>query len=234
MNRDYRAHQLCVLGYIAISIAPIAWISACVIGGMGMLESISQSATIIQTSPILPFCLGGLASFAFSYAKKAAYDQLDAALTYVMAAGFTLVAMQQCASVYLDGMAGVLFLPQAASNIIHSAGAVTGFGAMTLWILLCFRKGVVHLMRTDEKFIRNRVYTVLGGCMIGALGLFVVNHFVTIPYVVFWAEFCMLVPGGVACIVKSGRAGGHWLADKPNIHPLNHYNWKPIERKEKR
>ena len=219
MKMRFRQGQLAIMGCLAIVISPLVLLSANMAHGVRFLNSISESAAIAGgTVDILPFVLGALAIFSFSYAKWTAYDRLDAICTYSMAFGFTLVAMQQCASGYLQTTrVGVLGLNAAVSDTIHSIGAMLGFGSMIMWILFCFRKSdKPRKLRTPEKNRRNNIYTVLGLCMVSALGLFVVDLVIRIPHIVFWAEFLMLVPGGLACIVKSERCGGQLFADRKN------------------
>ena len=223
-TKHIQQFMLCGLGYMALVIAPLVLFFASVVHGYPFLDSISQSATVAGgTLDVLAICMGALAFFSFAYAKCVSYDRTDAVCTYIMAAGFTTVAAQPCLSPYLAAeRVGVLGLTHGASGLIHNIGAVVGFGAMILWITFCFCKSdKPHEQRTAEKRKRNSIYKVLGICMIFCAATFIAaNTIVTIPHMIFFAEAFMLIPGGIACIIKSGRCGGHWLADK-HITPIS-------------
>jgi hypothetical protein len=217
MQKEFRSFFLCVLGYIALVIAPLTLLISHIVYGLPFPDSISQTATMAGgTLDILPYCMGALAVFSFAYAKTSAHDITDAVCTYIMAAGFTLVAAQPCSSAYLpEGEVGIFKLSHEASGTIHSIGAVMGFGAMIVWIMFCFSKSDKPAdLQTEEKKLRNDIYFLLGFLMISSLGVFIISHFIKIPHIVFFVEALMLIPGGLACIVKSGKCGGHWLADK--------------------
>lgn len=225
-TKQIQQFMLCGLGYMALAIAPLVLFFASVVHRYPFLDSISQSATVAGgTLDVLAICMGALAFFSFAYAKCVSYDRMDAVCAYIMAAGFTAVAAQPCSSPYLTAeRVGVFGLTHGASNLVHGIGAVVGFGAMILWITFCFCKSdKPHERRTYEKHRRNSIYKFLGCCMIFCAAVFIAaSTAVTIPHAVFFAEAFMLIPGGIACIIKSGRCGGHWLADKqaePSPHP---------------
>jgi len=215
-KKTFRRFQLIIMGFIAIFIGPLVLFTTSVTYGLPFPKSISETATIANmTGPVLPFCLGALVLFALSYAIVYAYDKMDMLFTVGMTAGFTIVAMQMCNSPYIEinrvGLFGVL--PQT-SNILHSIGAIVGFGSMIFWIMLCFRKSDRRKeKRTKEKHIRNKIYFCSGIAMILSLGLFVLNITGVLGDnfpVVFVAECAMLMFGGIACLIK----GGLFLKDK--------------------
>jgi hypothetical protein len=180
------------------------------------LQSISEAGTIAnRASPILPYCLGALALFSLTYAIQHGYDGSDRIFTVGMFAGFTAVAMQMCLSPYVEqNRVGLLGLSPGASNIVHDAGAIVGFGSMILWILLCFRRsGVPPAERTPRKRLRNRLYIVLAAGMLASLSLFALDRaglFGDGFPVLFAAECQILTFGGLACMTK----GGLILADQ--------------------
>jgi len=213
---SFRRFQLIIMGFIAIFIGPLVLFTASVTYGECFPDSISETATMANTvGEILPFCLGALALFALTYAIVYAYDLFDKIFTAGMALGFTLVAMQMCASDFVKvdrvGLLGVL--PKVSATL-HSAGAIAGFGSMIFWIMLCFRKSDRRKdHRTKEKNIRNNIYFYSGIAMIASLSLFVINEtgvFGEKFPVVFVAECAMLFIGGIACLIK----GGFILKDK--------------------
>ena len=209
---QFRRFQLCAMGWTAIVIAPAAWFSMTVIHGLPFPDSISETGTAANmSSPILPFCLGALALFSLTYAVQHRYDGLDRTLPGLMCAGFTVVAMQMCESLYIEtSRVGLLGLSKQGSGAVHAAGAVTGFGALIGWILFCFTKSnMPRRLQTREKRIRNRVYAVLGMLMVASLSLFLLQRiglFGDEFPVVFWAEALMLTFGGIACLIKGGFA----------------------------
>ena len=213
---DFRRFQLKAMGFIAVFIGPVVLFATMVIHGLPFPASISETATIAnRTSAILPFALGALALFALTYSIVYAYDRLDRTVTAGMFGGFTLVAMQMCRSPYIDvARVGLLGISPAASNVLHTIGAVGGFGCMILWVLCCFTKSdrEKHL-RTKEKAHRNACYFALGMAMALSLVLFVFNAdglFGEGFPIVFVVECVMLTFGGVACLLK----GGFVLNDK--------------------
>jgi uncharacterized BrkB/YihY/UPF0761 family membrane protein len=213
-QRSFRRFQLKAMGFTAILIGPAVLIATMLIHGLPFPKSISETATIAnQTAPILPFCLGALALFALTYAIAHSYDRMDRILTAGMFTGFTIVALQMCKSQYVVvHSVGVLGLSQSASNLIHTIGAITGFGCMIFWIMTCFTKSDKKLReRTKEKRVRDNIYFWLGLCMMLSLSLFIYNRFglfgSSFP-VVFVTECLMLTFGGAACLIKSGMVLG--------------------------
>ena len=206
-----------VMGVIALALPPLAIVIVMVVHGLPAPESISQTATMAaQADFLLPLCLGALALFSLTYSIGFSYaDRLDKTLTAIMFGGFLLVAVQPCASGYITaGRVGLLGVPQQVSHIIHSAGAVAGFGGMILWIMLCFTKSdKPTVMQTTQKRIRNSIYFWLGWFMIGSLLVFIfdfIGFFGTDFPVIFIIEWYMLGFGGIACLLK----GGAFLRDK--------------------
>jgi len=215
-KKTFRRFQLETMGFVAIFIGPLVLFTTSITYGLTFPNSISETATIAnRTGAILPFCLGALALFALSYAIVYAYDKMDKAFSIGMAAGFTVVAMQMCSSVYVDvARVGLLGVLPNVSNILHSVGAVAGFGSMIFWIMLCFRKSDRRKdHRTKEKNIRNQIYFYSGIAMVMSLSLFILDTagvFGENFPVVFVAECAMLMFGGIACLIK----GGLFLKDK--------------------
>ena len=216
IRKSFRQFQLKTMGFVSIFIGPLVLFTTSVTYGLRFPQSISETATIANKSgAILPFCLGALALFALTYAIVYAYDKLDKIFTSCMAAGFTVVAMQMCSSRYIKWpRVGLLGVSPQVSNTLHSIGALIGFGAMILWIMLCFRKSDKRKeFQTKEKQKRNGIYFYFGIAMVLSLGIFVlkwVGLLGTSFPVVFVTEFAMLLIGGIACVIK----GGFVLRDK--------------------
>jgi len=199
------------MGIIALALPPLAIVLVMVVYGLPAPESISQTATIAaQTDFLLPLCLGALALFSLTYAIEFSYaDKLDKILTACMFGGFLLVAVQPCASHYITAeRVGLLGVTQQISHIIHSAGAIVGFGGMILWIMLCFTKSdKPKVKQTVQKRVRNTIYYWIGWFMLGSLLIFifdVIGFFGTDFPVLFIIEWYMLGFGGIACLLKSG------------------------------
>jgi hypothetical protein len=213
-NKGFRAFQLIIMGFTAIFIGPVTMFTASVIHKYPMLGSISEGATIAnKVSPILPYALGALSLFALSYSIKLAYDGFDRLVTLLIFVGFTAVAMQMCQSIYVetDGV-GVLNLSPRLSDTVHNVGALTGFGALIVWVLVCFRKSdKPHAERTKQKHKRNRVYEILGAFMLLSLSLFWLDAAGLVLFdlpVVFFVECLILTFGGMACLIKGGLLMG--------------------------
>lgn len=222
VKKGFRNLQLIIMGLISVGIGPLTLIVAMLVYGLPFLDSISESATISnQTGFILPFCLGALALFSFSYAKVLAYNKLDKILPYFMFGGFTLVAAQPCASDYIEqARVGLFGLTSFLSGIAHNIGALSGFGALILWILLCFTESDVPIeQQTPEKRKRNKIYYTCGVLMAFSITLFIFNMIGAFNPVwitgrafpiIFITEWIILTFGGVACMIK----GGLFLKDK--------------------
>ncbi len=214
--KGFRRFQLMAMGILAISIGPASLFFTTAVHSLPFPNSISETATIAnKVSPILPYCLGALALFSLTYAVMHSYDALDKLLTGGMFAGFTAVTMQMCASPYImDESVGLLGISKIASNAIHDAGAIIGFGCMILWILFGFRQSDrPKALRTPNKHRRNKIYTVLGYGMIASNLLFALKlkGLLGADYpALFVTECLMLTFGGLACLVKSGAV----LADR--------------------
>ncbi len=208
--KGFRSFQLVLIGFLALFIAPVTMLITTMVYRYPVLGSISESATISnQVAPVLPFGLGALALFSLSYAIKHKYDMMDTILTSGMCGGFTIVAMQMCESPYIDqDRIGILGISEAASNMLHGAGAVIGFGCMILWIILCFRKSnKVKREQTRQKVNRNKLFMGLGIGMISSLSVFMFDIAGIVPEgfpTLFITEFLMLELGGIACLIKGG------------------------------
>ena len=215
-KKSFWRFQLKAMGFIAIFIGPVVLFAAMLIHGLPFPRSISETATITnRTDSILPFCLGALALFALTYAIVYAHDRMDRIFTAGMFGGFTVVAMQMCASPYIQVQrVGFMGVSPTVSNILHSTGAVCGFGSMILWVMLCFTKSdKMKNMQTQEKRLRDACYFWLGALMLFSLIIFVFNFIGLLGEnfpVVFAAECLMLTFGGIACLIK----GGFVLRDK--------------------
>lgn len=194
--------QLFIMGVLAIIIAPLVLFDTVFVYNLPFLNSISESGTIAnQTSPILPIILGALAIFGLSYKSK--YNSLgDSLCTKVMAIGFLLVAMQMCGSDYIiQNKVGVFGLSKEVSNIVHSIGALIGFGALLIWQLIYFTKSGSYM--TPEKKRRNRIYYTCSALSAIGILIFVVGAVLHLAHYVFWAEFVLLTLAGTSCIIKS-------------------------------
>ena len=217
VKKTFRLFQLKAMGFVAILIGPLVLFFTSVVHDLRFPQSISETATIAnRVGAILPFCLGALALFSFTYAIVHAFDITDKIFTFGMTAGFTIVAMQMCFSIeYIDiTRVGLFGLSPKASDIWHLIGAVVGFGSMILWIMQCFRKSDKdRASQTKEKIWRNNIYFYIGLAMIASLSLLVFDKFKLFGEhfpAVFAAECAMLMLGGFACLLK----GGFTLRDK--------------------
>ena len=213
-----RQFQYRVMAAIALILPPLAWFLVSVIYGLPFPQSISETATITNVSDfLLPLCLGALALFALTYSIRYSYDnRLDKVFPAIMFAGFLLAAVQPCASPYITvERVGLFYLTPAWSHIVHCFGAIAGFGAMILHIMLCFTKSDKRRsQQTTQKRIRNNIYRVLSYGMIGSLAIFIIDLFGILGNefpTVFIVEWLMLAFGGVAYAIK----GGIGFRDKP-------------------
>jgi small-conductance mechanosensitive channel len=189
----------------------LAWFVVFVVYGLPFPMSISETATIPHVSDyLLPLCLGALALFALTYSIRYSYNNiLDKIFPAIMFVGFLLVAVQQCASPYLTAnRTGLFYLTPEWSHIVHCIGAIAGFGAMILHIMLCFTKSDKTLKRqTAQKRIRNDIYKFIAYCMIASLIIFILDLFGVFGDnfpVVYVVEWVMLGFGGVAYAIKGG------------------------------
>lgn len=194
--------QLAFLGIVSITVGIVCMLDTVFVYHLPALTSISESATVGNRSEmLLPFALGCMFTYSIAYIG---YCRSERVLTRVMAIGFAVVAMQICNSEYIAfDRVGLLGLSPAASNIVHSIGAVTGFGAMFIWVTFFFTRGVAN--PTPEKHIRNQIYLSCATLMAAGIVLFILGMLgVMGEYSVFIAEEFMLIPAGFALLVKSG------------------------------
>jgi hypothetical protein len=179
-------------------------------------DSISQTGTLgNQVGAVLPFLLGAFALYAVSYAIVHAYDRIDSVLTINAAIGFAMVAMFPCLSPYIvdSTRVGIFAMSELWSDILHSIGAIGGFGCLIFWILRFRKSNLPEHKQTKEKLIRNRIYLGLFIGMVLSLSVFIADglgafqdDFPTI----FVVEALILTFAGVACLIK----GGFFLRDK--------------------
>lgn len=202
MKNNMYNRQLFIMGILAIIIAPLVLFDTVIVYGLPFLNSISESGTIAnQTSPILPTILGSLAIFGFSYKSKW-NSRGDNLCTKIMAVGFLLVAFQMCGSDYvIQNRVGVFGLSKELSNIVHSVGALTGFGALLVWQLFFFTKS--SGTKTREKVLRNKIYYACSTLSIIGILIFIIGAIFDLAHYVFWAEFVILTLAGISCITKS-------------------------------
>ena len=203
MNKSpkYSHVQLAFLGFVALLIGIVCMLDVTLVYGLPALTSISESATTgNDAGMLLPFALGCMFTFGISYVG---YCKVERILTRVMAVGFLVVAMQICDSVYVvTERVGLLGLPPGISHTLHVAGAVLGFGSMFIWIAFFFTRGVPN--PTRQKLKRNYIYVICATLMASGIILFILGMFGVVgAYNVFIAEEFMLIPAGIACIVKS-------------------------------
>jgi hypothetical protein len=199
------------MAIIAILLPPLAWFLVSVVYGLPFPQSISETATIADVSDfLLPLCLGALALFSLTYCIRFSYDNiLDKVFPGIMFVGFLLVAVQKCASPYITAeRTGLFFLTPEMSHIVHCVGAIAGFGAMILHIMLCFTKSdYVKDKQTPQKRVRNDIYKFLAWCMVASLIIFILDLFGIFGNnfpVVYVVEWVMLFYGGIAYGIKSG------------------------------
>ena len=200
--------QLLVLGILALLVAPIVWFVTCVVYGLPFPESISETATIAnRTAMVLPTILGALGIFGLTY-KSRHNSKGDTWCGRIMGIGFILVALQQCFSeTYIEyARIGAFGLAPEVSNIVHSVGALLGFGTLLVWQFVFFTKTDPRVPMTEEKRKRNTLYrvcsafTLIGITIFGMGALGLVHE--TFAFV-FWAEAAILTFAGISCIVKS-------------------------------
>ena len=119
-----------------------------------------------------------------------------------MAIGFLLVAFQMCGSDYvIQDKVGVFGLSKELSNIVHSAGALIGFGALLVWQGVFFTKSSGN--KTREKKIRNKIYYTCSILSVIGILIFIIGAIFDLAHYVFWAEFVILTLAGISCITKS-------------------------------
>lgn len=197
-------NNLLILGIISITIGAIIAVSGYYGYNYSFFSSISESATTpLTTSMILPFCLGGMGIFFMGYSG---YDKTDFWLTKLMALGAFIVTMCPCKSYYLTSdRIGLFGLDANTSNVIHYVGALVMFLAFIYWVMFQFTKSNV-LVKTKEKRIRNSVYLFCSLCSLSGIILIILNslNLVLLPNAIFWGEELILIPLGIAVIIKSG------------------------------
>ena len=197
--------SLFFLGVVAITIGLGVVLDGICVYGLPFFTSISESATTpLKTSMLLPFGLGLMSLFFFNYRG---YDRTDNILAKLMAIGFSVVAMQPCLSPYNQDFSaiGLFGVSPKMSNTLHNVGALMGFGAMWYWIMFQFTKGLMDEERTKMKRWRNRVYRGCGLAMLSGIAWFLIGEKVCLTAPNTWiAEELILIPAGIACLVKGG------------------------------
>ncbi|SDP27654.1 hypothetical protein SAMN04487897_16210 [Paenibacillus sp. yr247] len=210
--------NLGILGFVALLLGAICLIDCTLVHGLPLITSISESATTgNRAGMILPFALGCMALYCAGYVGYCTSERI---IVKIMAAGFVLVALQPCESIYItDSKVGAFGASPAVSGLLHNIGALIGFGLMFVWIAFFFTRSNGKM--TTRKIWRNRIYMICSSAMISAISLFIVGNIVNMgSMLVFIAENFLLIPAGVAIIIKSGLI----LADKnvtASTNPIN-------------
>jgi len=226
-ERKSRCVQLRAMGIVAWVLPALAAFHVYFVQGLPFPQSISETATIPwATDWLLPLCLGALGIFALRYWLENSYDyKPDKVLPAIMGVSFILVAAQMCESPHITAeRIGLFWQSQHISHIIHCIAAITGFGAMTLWILLCFtRSNRSKKEQSLRKRVRNSIYGWCGIGMIASLSIVVLDFFKVFGHgfpVVYAVEWAMLFFGGAACFIK----GGVGFGDKPTAEDAEKFN----------
>lgn len=197
--------QLAFLGFVSFFIGIVCMVCSVFVYDFDPLTSISESATTGNTAGmILPFALGCMFTYTIAYIG---YCRSERVITRIMGVCFAVVAMQVCYSNYiLQPHVGLFGLPPEVSNIVHLVAAASGFGLMFIWITFYFtRSDKEKEDRTKQKIIRNYIYIACGSAMLCGLLMMVIGSFVPMGrYIVFIGEEFILIPAGLAIIVKSG------------------------------
>jgi hypothetical protein len=198
--------QMAFLGIVSILVGIVCLLDATLVYGLPFIMSISESATTgSRTGMLLPFALGCMFTYCIAYTG---YTKAERIIVKLMAVGFLAVAMQICDSHYVDyDRVGLLGLSPAVSGIVHSIGALLGFGLMWVWIMFFFTKSGSDGIRTRHKRIRNKIYYTVGLVMLFGIFIFVLgalNFFEESKPYVWLAEEILLIPAGFALLVKSG------------------------------
>jgi hypothetical protein len=206
--------QMAFMGVISLTVGVVCLVDTTLVYGLPFITSISASATTGNaTGMLLPFALGCMFTFCISYIG---YNDTERSIVNMMGIFFLVVAMQITNSSYIsDSRVGLLGLSPEMSGTIHMIGAIFGFGLLWVWVTFFFTKSNPRGHKTPRKRLRNKIYYSMGLVMLfgilllilGRLGAFT-NGF---PYVWLAEEF-ILIPAGVAIIVKSGLV----LKDNPS------------------
>ncbi|MCL2676080.1 MAG: hypothetical protein FWE84_05835 [Firmicutes bacterium] len=203
--------ELTFLGFVSLLVGVLCMLDAHFVHGLSPLTSISESATTgNMAGMLLPFALGCMFTFTISYQGYCASERV---ITKIIGGGFAIVAMQVCDSPYVDeARVGLLGLPPHVSGIVHLVGSGIGFGMMWVWVTFYFTRSDKEKSRqTKQKIIRNYIYIACGAAMLCGLVMLVIGSFIDFgKYLVFIAEEFILIPAGIAILVKSG----FFLADK--------------------
>jgi len=207
--------QLTILGFISLLLTPLVVTVCSVVYNYPFPDSISLTGTMANTASfILPFCLGMLAIFAVNYGLIHNHNLAERVLLFIMAIGFTAVALQPCYSQYVTlEYVGALHLTRATSNYIHSLGATLGFGSMIIWITCFFTMSdKPRHKQTAEKRLRNLVYVVSGLISSISLTTSLFERYIRFEHnapTVLISEFVILTFCGISILIK----GGHFLGD---------------------
>ena len=205
--------QLIFLGFISALVGIVCLLVTWLIYDLGGLTSISESATTgNKAGMLLPFALGCMFTYCISYRGYCLSERI---IVKIMGVAFAVVALQVCYGYGLETKAGILGLSREASNWVHLGGAATGFGLMWVWIQFYFTKSNKDKeSQTKQKRIRNHIYTACGAAMLCGILLMILDCFIPMgSYMMFIAEEFMLIPAGLAIVIK----GGLFLKDKEII-----------------
>lgn len=195
--------QMAFLGIVALLIGIVCMLNVTLVYRLSPITSISESATTgNKAGMLLPFALGCMVTYCIAYTGYCLSERI---IVRGMAVGFTIVAMQVCNSRYIsESKVGLLGLSPPVSGIVHSIGALIGFGLMFIWIFFFFTK-TDQVTPTPRKILRNRIYMVCSGIMLAGIMLIAVNMFTYMgDYLIFIAEEFLLIPAGIAVLIKSG------------------------------
>lgn len=215
--KEHYLWQRRIIGFMILLLTPLSFLFGLIgwdTNPTGWWYSISD--TFYSNSAVLMIGVISIGSFFFCSYKG--YDIRDRIVNLITGIGFLCIVIFPCmneGAKELGTRVGLFQLPIEVSAIIHIISAATSFTGMFVNIMFLFtlNKGEV----SEQKKKRNIVYRVCAiliviGILIIAASPFLLSKEYIPKNLVWWAEFIILVPTGIAWIVKSEALG--FLNDK--------------------
>ena len=198
-------HQRRVLGWLAILLAP-----CCILFGLFGKTNypdwyMSISDTFYANSNI--FMIGLLFAIGVYFLAYQGYDLKDRICSLVESISAFGIIIFPTPTSFSSEYVGLFNIQRSISGIFHNTFASILFIAFAYNVLFLFT--LSRGLKTNEKIIRNRFYYICGGLILlfmfsQVLYCLHVYNFPEYVPVTLINEFGMLVPFGVAYLIKSG------------------------------
>lgn len=205
--KEHYLWQRRIIGFMILFLTPLSFLFGLIgwdTNPAGWWYSISD--TFYSNSAVLMIGVVSIGSFFFCSYKG--YDIRDKIVNLITGIGFLCIVIFPCGNEgvkELGAKVGLFQLPIDISATIHKISAAISFVGMFVNVMFLFTLNKGEISKQKKK--RNIVYRVCAILILIGILIIAASPFLPKEYIpknlVWWAEFIILVPTGIAWVVKS-------------------------------